>query len=392
MENLDKLNDAVAKLKAAYGKNNILSFDEKVDAEIIPLEFYELNQALKMGGIPLGKLIEIFGIESSGKSTLAWMIVSQLSKATGKKILFIDAEMATSREYLKKIGVPVENVIFALPENGTLEDAFEMIKSLLETGAFCGCVVDSIAALVPANEYNSVIEDGLAADGVMQKAKSLTKALRVFGPAFRKSGAVVLLINHTMAEIKAGPAFLSFNSTPKTPGGNAFHHAMDLRLELKPLDFVTQQMPSEKDPKKKVNVKIGRNIRIKVVKSRVSEPFGECTLTLRNGKGFDIITSVIKRGLAEGVIVNSKGGEHFIKDDPAIKASSYLNFWNLFAVNPKLTQNVLARLSGKAVKFDTKELNMSAIESGIKASDLGISEEESETEFAEGENTVEPII
>lgn len=375
-ESLDKLNDALSEIKAQMGKDTIRTFNQHIDTEIIPTDFYEFNLATNLGGLPMGKLIEISGPESSGKTTLAWQLASQVSRKTKKKILFLDYEMATSKEYLKKLGVPVEDVIFALPEDSILEDGFNIMDKLLPTGAFCAAIVDSLAAMVPKAEYDSVEEKGLAGSDMMLKAKILSKALRVMGPHFRKSGADVFFINHLMAKPQQkGPVFM-LGEPEDTPGGKALKHHCDLRISLKPLGYVLKQVASDKDPKKKVNIKIGRDIRVKFIKNRVGEPFGEGTMTLRNGKGFDVITSAIKRGIAEGIIIREKGGDHFIKDDPTIKASSYNNFWNLFAVNPKLTQIVLDKLNGKAVKYESSEFDLSVNTRDIKASEIGASEED----------------
>lgn len=374
----DKLADALAEIQAEKGKDVVRTFDQQTDTEIIPTDFYEFNLATKLGGVPMGKIIEISGPESSGKTTLAWQILSQVARATKKKILFLDYEMATSKDYLKKLGVPIEEVIFALPEDSSLEDGMEIMKKLLSTGAFCGAIVDSLATMVPKAELESVEEKGLEGNDMMLKAKVLSKSLRVYGPDFRKSGAVVIFINHLMSKVQKGPAFMSLGEPEDTPGGRALKHHCDLRISLKPQGYVLQQVASEKDPKKKVNVKIGREVRVKFIKNRVGEPFGEGTMTLRNGRGFDIITSAIKRGVSSGIIVAEKGGEHYLKDDKTIRASSYINFWSLLAVNPKLTQSLISKLNGKTVKFDAKDIDLSAADKTLKASDVGVSEEEDE--------------
>ncbi len=375
----DKLKEALAEVRAEFGKDTIRTFDQQIDVEVIPTDFYEFNLATRLGGFPMAKLIEISGAESSGKTTLAWQLLSQVSRATKKKILFLDYEMATDKEYLKKLGVPIEDVFFALPEDASLEDGMEIMKKLLSTGAFCGAIIDSLATMVPKAELESVAEKGLAGSDMMLKAKILSKSLRVYGPVYRKSGATVIFINHIMSTVQKGP-FAVLGDPESTPGGHALKHHCDIRISLKPMGYVLQQVASDKDPKKKVNLKIGRDVKVKFIKNRVGEPFGEGVMTLRNGKGFDIVTSAIKRGLAEGLIINEKGGTHYLKDDKAIKASSYINFWSLLTANPKLVQAILSKLNGKAVKFDASEFDLNIEERGIKASDIGVSEEEG-TEF-----------
>jgi len=373
-ESLDKLKEAMNELKTQYGKEIVRTYDQQVDCQIIPSGFYELDKATNLGGIPMGKMFEFSGPESSGKTTMAWQVLSELSRVTGKKILCLDYEMATSKPYLRQLGVPVEDVIWALPEDSSLEDGFEILKKLLPTGAFCGAIVDSVAMMIPKAEAESVEEKGLEGNDMMLKAKVLTKALRNYGPIFRKSGAVVIFINHLMAKVQTG-GFAPMGESEETPGGKAFKHNCDLRITLKPLNYVTKQVASDKDPKKKVNVKIGREVKIKFIKNRVGEPFGEEVMTLRNGKGFDIVTSVIKRSLADGIVVKAAGGEHRFKDDPTIKASSYLNFWTLLTVNPKLLQVLISKLKGKAVKYENKDFDLSAGDREVSASEIGATEE-----------------
>jgi hypothetical protein len=270
----------------------------------------------------------------------------------------------------------VEDVVWALPEDSSLEDGFDILRKLLPTGAFCGAIVDSVAMMVPKAEAASVEEKGLEGNDMMLKAKVLTKALRNYGPIFRKSGAVVIFINHLMSKVQQGP-FAPIGDPEETPGGRAFKHNCDIRLTLKPMNYVLKQVASDADPKKKVNVKIGRDIKLKFIKNRVGEPFGEGVMTLRNGKGFDIITSAIKRAIAEGIVSKESGGEHKVKDDPSIHASSYDKFWTLFAVNPKLVQVLLAKLNGVAVKYDAGEFDLAERE--VTAGEIGASEEDAES-------------
>jgi len=374
-EMADRLKEAMAEVRAQSGKEAVKTFDQIPECTIYPTDFYEFNVASSINGFPMGKLVEISGPPSSGKTTIAWQILAHVSRITGLKILFVDYEEATSKPYLKTLGVPVENVVFVTPENHTLESGFTIAEKLLGTGAFCGCIMDSVAAMTTNAEINSVEEKGLEGNDMMLKAKLLTKALRVKGPILRATGASIIFINHIMAKPQAGP-FVVLGEPEETPGGNAFKHHADMRISLKPLNYVTKQVASDKDPKKKVNVKIGRDIRLKFIKNRVGEPFGEATMTLRNGKGFDVITSAIKRGIAEGIILRAPSGEHKIKDDPGIKASSYNGFWNLFAVNPKLTQILLSKLNGKAIKYEAKDFDLSVNEREVTASEIGASEDD----------------
>ncbi len=384
---LDNLAKALTELRKERGKNSIREFDQLADMEVIKTQFYELNRASSIGGIPLAKIIEVSGPESSGKTTLTWQLASHLSRITGKKILFLDYEMNTDKTYLRKLNVPVENVFFGLPEDEqvSLEDGFEIAKKLLMTGAFCALIVDSVAAMVPKVELVKVEEDGLESNSMMDKAKSLARALRNYGPIFRRSGADVFFINHIIAKPAVAGGFAVMGEPEETPGGRALKFHCDIRLSLKPLGYVTKQVTSPKDPKKKIAVKIGRNIKIKFIKNRVGEPFGEAEMTLRNGKGFDIVTSTIKRGLSEGVIIKKSAGEHYLAEDPSIKAPSESKFWDLLNFNPKLVQSLIDKMEGKAVEFNVKDVDLSGATKDLTAEDLGVTIEDGAEEETDEE-------
>ncbi len=384
--NTASLAKAIAECKDLLGKDVIRTYDQHADVEIIPTDFYEFNQASSIGGFPMGKIIEIYGPFSCGKTTLSWQIAAALQRHTKKKVLFEDYEGATSKPYLKKLGVNVEEVLFGLPENASLEDGFTMIDKLVPTGAFCCVIVDSLAAMVPKSEHDSIEEKGLEGSDVALKAKLFHKAMRRYSPFMRANNTSLIFINHMTDKLNLQGGYMArLGEQTTTPGGKAVSFFADMRIELKPTDFVVKQVASEKDAKKKVNVKIGRNIKLSFIKNRLGDPFGSATMTLRNGRGFDVATSAIKRGLAEGIIVKGVGGLHFLKDDPKIQASSYDRFWNLVTANPQLLADILTKLEGKEVSF--KNVDLSAGERDLSAKELGLtSEEVSDSE--ESQNTV----
>jgi recombination protein RecA len=375
----ESLAKAIAECKELLGKDVIRTYEQHADVEIIPTDFYEFNLASSIGGFPMGKIIELYGEFSSGKTSLAWQIGASLQKRTKKKILFLDYEGATSKPYLKKLGVNVEEVIFGLPEQASLEDGFTIIDKLVPTGAFCCVIIDSLAAMVPKSELKSFEEKGLEGADLALKAKIMHKAMRIYSPFCREHNTSFIFINHVMQKISMQKSFMAtLGDQEETPGGKALKFYADLRIQLKPMDFVNKQVQSERDPKKKVNVKIGRNVKLKFIKNRVGEPFGEATMTLRNGHGFDIATSAIKRGVAEGIIVKDKGGMHYLKDDKKIQASSYDRFWNLVVSNPQLLKDILDKLDGVEVKFS--EVDLSAANRDLSAKELDVNEDEEAVE------------
>ncbi len=345
------LDKAVLEIQNLLGKGVIRTYDEKDECTVIPSGFYEFDKASNIGGVPMGKIIEIAGPPSSGKTTLAWQILSNVQRKTGKKILLLDYEQSSSKPYLRKLGVPVEEVFFVCPENAeegllSIEDGFEIMKTLLKDGAFCGVIWDSVAASNPKGLLNSVAEKGLEGRDVALTAAALTKGLATYGPLFRKSGATVCFINHKRANLEniANPFLAKFADKEVTPGGTAFKHHADMRIDLKPADFVTRASVSPEG--KKIQVKIGQNIKVKFVKNRVGEPFGEEIMTLRSGRGFDIVSSVLKRGIAEGLVIRQSNGKHYLKDNESFSSPSYEGFWNLLVANPQVVTSLQDTLEG----------------------------------------------
>jgi recombination protein RecA len=376
--NTDMLEKAIAETKALLGKDVIRTYAQHADIEVIPTNFYEFNQASSIGGVPVGRVIEIFGDFSSGKTTISWQIAAAMQKYTKKKILFLDYEGSTSKEYLKKLGVNVDEIIFGLPEQASLEDGFTIIDKLVPTEAFCCVIIDSLAAMVPKSELDSIEEKGLEGADLALKAKIMHKAMRKYNPFMRKYKTTLFFINHVMQKINLQASFMARGGDQEeTPGGKAVKFFSDMRIQLKPMDFVVKQVQSDRDTKKKMNVKIGRNVSIYFLKNKVGEPFGKATMTLRNGHGFDVATSAIKRALAEGIIVKKGVGVHALKDDETIQAPSYDKFWNLVMANPTLLQGILDKLDGKQVKF--KPVDLSTNDRDLSAKELGVEEEEEST-------------
>lgn len=386
--NLANLNKAIMEVKSQYGKGTIQTFEEKKDIEVIPTDIYEFDTASNIGGLPIGKIIEIAGPPSSGKTTLSWQILASIQRKTKKKILFLDYEQAADKPWLQKLNVPVEDVLFILPEeaeNGLLsiEDGFEIMNKLLPSGAFCGVIWDSVAASNPKGLLTSVEDKGLEGRDIALTAAALTKGLAVYGPIYRKSLTNIIFVNHVRANLDniANPFLAKFSDKEKTPGGNAFKHHADMRISLKPMDYVTKQVTNSEG--KKVQMKIGQNIKIKFIKNRVGDPFGEEIILMRKGIGFDLVSSTIKRGIASGLIVRKTSGICYLKDDESFKAPSYESFWNLVAANPKFLNQLQAKLSGTAVVFD-KGIDFGAAERDLNEAEVGeVIKDDEETQVSE---------
>lgn len=386
---MSDLEQRLAEVRSKYGKKIIQTINQKSDCVVVPTDIYEFDKASEIGGFPLGKIIEIAGPPSSGKTTLAWQLAAAVQRKTNKKILFFDYEQAASKEWLKKLGVPLDHVLFALPEEAegsllSLEDGFEIMNKLLPGGDFCAVIWDSVAASNPKGLLNSVDEKGLEGRDVALTAAALTKGLAVYGPTYRKSMTTILFINHVRANLAnmANPFMAKFADKESTPGGYAFKHHADMRIDLDPMDYIKKNAVNSDG--KKIQVKIGQNVKIKFVKNRIGEPFGEDILVMRKGIGFDVISSTIKRAVANGVVIRKSTGPTYLKDDENVKAPSYEGFWNLVYANPTLLEALKSKLSGKEAKINNIDLTAATRELSIKeltGDDSIIDESESSVEI-----------
>jgi hypothetical protein len=240
-----------------------------------------------------------------------------------------------------------------MPEEGdkcllSIEDGFEIMNKLLPTGAFCAVIWDSVAASNPKELINKVEENGLDGRHIALTAAALTTGLAVYAPGYRKSSATIFFINHKRVNLAniANPFMAKFGDKESTPGGTAFKHHADLRIDLKPMDYITRLAPNSLG--KRVQIKIGQNIKIKFVKNRVGDPYGENVLVFRKGIGFDVVSSVIKRAIDNGVVIRKSTGPCHLASDPNITAPSYEGFWNLVHANPNLLESLKGQVSGGA--------------------------------------------
>lgn len=373
MDNLT-LEKAIKLVNNQFGKNVARSIDEVGDVEWLPTDLFEFNQASNLGGIPLGRIIEMAGMQSSGKTTLAWQIGASLQRQTKKKILFYDYEQTTSKEYLEKLGVNTRDVVFMVFDDNSLEAGFESLHIMLKTGEFCLTIFDSLATMNPVKEIEKIKEEGFSGTQMpMVKAKVMYECLRNSIPLFRQTNVPIIFINHLIAKPSMN-GMPQYGDPEDTPGGNALKFYSDLRITLKPRGFVTRQM--EKDGKK-VMIKLGRDVQITFIKNKVANPYGSETMTLRNGKGFDIVTSAIKRGIKQGIIVAQTTGKHYLKSDESMQGRSYEKFYDLVSQNKPLLTNILDQLNGvKDAKLDAKTIDVTAAEKDSIPEDAEIVDED----------------
>ena len=315
-EKLKALKAAMDKIEKSFGKGSIMKMgDESVEqVEVIPSGSIGLNVALGVGGYPRGRIIEIYGPESSGKTTLAIHAIAEAQKAGGIAA-FIDAEHAFDRFYAAKLGVDVDNLLISQPDNG--EQALEIAEQLIRSSAIDIIVVDSVAALTPKAE----IEGDMGDNKVGLQARLMSQALRKLTAAVSKTRTTCIFINQLREKIG-----VMFGNPETTTGGNALKFYASVRLDIRGSQAI-----------KNGDEVLGKQTKVKVVKNKVAPPFRRAEFDIMFGEGISRAGEIIDLGAELGIV--KKSGSWFSYNDTKI-AQGRDAAKQVIADNPELAEEL----------------------------------------------------
>lgn len=322
----DILESTIKDIQSKFGEGAIMKLGEapRVDVESIPTGSISLDLALGVGGMPRGRIIEIYGPESSGKTTLALHIVASAQKQGGKAA-FIDAEHALDPEYAKKIGVKTNELLISQPDNG--EEALNILEQLVRSGSIDIIIVDSVAALTPQAE----IEGEMGAQHIGLQARLMSQALRKITAIANKTKTVIIFINQIRMQIG-----IMFGNPETTPGGRALKFYSSVRIDIRR----TAQI-------KKGEEIIGSRVKVKVVKNKVAPPFKIAEFDIIYNEGISKEGDLINTGVKTGVIERS--GNSYIYNGTKLGVGID-NAKEFLKQNPKIANEIDKNIRQKILK------------------------------------------
>lgn len=339
-EKLKALSLAVDKLEKTYGKGTVMKLGDKqvVDVPSISTGSLGLDIALGIGGFPRGRVVEIYGPESSGKTTLAIHAIAECQKQGGIAAI-IDAEHAFDRFYAENLGVDTENLLISQPDNG--EQALEIAENLIRSGAIDILVIDSVAALVPRSE----IEGEMGDSKMGLQARLMSQALRKLTGSIGRTGCCCIFINQLREKIG-----VMFGNPETTTGGNALKFYASVRLDIR---------KSGSSIKNKEGAIVGNPIKVKVVKNKMAPPFRIATFDIMFGQGISRTGEIIDLGVENNIL--QKAGSWFSYDGTKI-AQGREGAKNFLLDNPEVAEELAAKIAAVYAPEEPEEAKEAAAE------------------------------
>ena len=334
------LETALMQIEKTYGKGAIMRLgdhSDQVNVEAISTGSLSLDLALGIGGVPRGRIIEIYGPEASGKTTLALHVLASAQKKGGEAA-FIDVEHALDPTYARALGVDIDNLLISQPDTG--EQALEITEQLVRSGAIDVIVVDSVAALLPRSELEG--EMGDSSVGVV--ARLMSQALRKLTGAVSKTNTVVIFINQLREKIG-----VMYGNPETTPGGRALKYFSSVRIDVRRIE--TRKVAGEM---------IGNRTRAKIVKNKVAPPFKEAEFDIIYGEGISKIGEIIDLGVKLDLI--DKAGAWFTVGDQRLQGRDSVK--NYLQDNPEIADELEAQIRANAIKLMSPQARKAAVAAG----------------------------
>ena len=333
------LETAISQIEKNYGKGSIMRLGENLNINVdsIPSGSLSLDLALGIGGVPKGRIIEIYGPESSGKTTLALHIVASAQK-NGGEVAFVDAEHALEPAYARAVGVDLESLLISQPDTG--EDALAITETLVRSGAIDVVVIDSVAALVPRSEIEG--EMGDASVGVV--ARLMSQALRKLAGSISKTNCIVIFINQLREKIG-----VMYGNPETTPGGRALKYFASVRIDVRRIESI-----------KSGTEIIGNRTRAKIVKNKVAPPFKEGLFDIMYGEGISHAGEVVDLGVQLGLI--EKSGAWFTVGETRLQGRD--NVKEYLKANPEVMDEIEVKIRRDAPKLMSPQSRAAAKAAG----------------------------
>ena len=330
------LNDAIKQIEKQFGKGSVMKLGDRaaVDVAVIPTGSLTLDMALGIGGYPKGRIIEIYGPESSGKTTLTLHAIAEVQKQGGTAA-FIDAEHAIDPVYAKNLGVNIDELILSQPDSG--EQGLEIAETLVRSGAIDLVVIDSVAALVPQAELDGEMGDS----SVGLQARLMSKAMRKLAGVMNRSNCTAIFINQLREKVG-----VMFGNPETTPGGRALKFYSSVRLDVRK----SETLKTGQDA-------YGNSVKIKVVKNKVAPPFKTAVVSIIFGEGISHIDEVVTLGVENNII--DKAGAWFSYKGEKIGqgAASVREF---LKKNPEIDAEITAQIKEKLFGTETATVEESS--------------------------------